>query len=303
MTLKPEDVKIVFALDVSTFGEAQTILDEVAEFVDVIKVGHQFLSHVGNVNAIKFVQSHPKSKEVFVDCKMIDIPNSMKGGAGGLPQWRMDYFNVMASAGVKAMQEVVEINKEKAELLSVPRPKIIAVTVLTSLGFSDLIRQGYRPDFFTFKQGFGRGSEYEIASAYAILNRYPWDKYEVKVDRMFSDAKAFKAEFISRVVMNLSEMAVEAGVDILLSSPIESPKMHAKWPEIPLYSPGIRLPDAPPDDQQRTMTPGEAVRNGVQYLVIGRPISQPSGGRTRQETIELIKADIAHSLSEKGKGV
>lgn len=303
MTLKPEEVKIVFALDVSTFSEAQRILDEVAEFVDVIKIGHQFMWAVGNINAIKFVKSHPQVKEVFVDCKMIDIPNSMKGGADGMAQWHVDYFNVMAGAGLKAMQDVVIINKEMAEKISIPRPKIIAVTILTSLGFSDLIRQGYRPDFFTFKQCFGPGREYEIASAYAILNRYSWDKYEAKVDRMFNDAKTFKAELISQVVMNLSEMAIEAGADILLSSPIESPKMHAKWPEIPLYSPGIRLPDAPPDDQQRTMTPGEAVKNGVQYLVIGRPISQPSGGRTREETIALIRADIAHSLSEKGKGV
>jgi orotidine-5'-phosphate decarboxylase len=57
------------------------------------------------------------------------------------------------------------------------------------------------------------------------------------------------------------------------------------------------MPYSPPDDQGRTLPPGEAVLNGVKYLVIGRPIRNPEGGRTRQEVIEEIRMDIANALA------
>jgi orotidine-5'-phosphate decarboxylase len=41
-----------------------------------------------------------------------------------------------------------------------------------------------------------------------------------------------------------------------------------------LVTPGIRLPDAAADDQQRIMTPDSAIRAGATYLVIGRPITR-----------------------------
>jgi len=40
-----------------------------------------------------------------------------------------------------------------------------------------------------------------------------------------------------------------------------------------LVVPGIRAADAAPDDQARTVTPGEAVRRGATHLVVGRPIT------------------------------
>ena len=92
---------------------------------------------------------------------------------------------------------------------------------------------------------------------------------------------------------------MKAGVDIILSSPKEVAEIHARWPEMVLYTPGIRMPYSPPDDQGRTMTPGEAVLNGSHYLVIGRPIRNPEGGRTRKQVVAEIRADIAQALAGK----
>jgi orotidine-5'-phosphate decarboxylase len=39
-----------------------------------------------------------------------------------------------------------------------------------------------------------------------------------------------------------------------------------------VVTPGIRLPDAKQDDQTRVVTPEQAVRDGADYLVVGRPI-------------------------------
>jgi len=75
-------------------------------------------------------------------------------------------------------------------------------------------------------------------------------------------------------VGRLARIAVEAGLQGLVCSPLELPLLRSQLPaSTRLVTPGIRPSgDAGGDDQKRVMTPGAAARAGASYIVVGRPI-------------------------------
>ncbi len=74
-------------------------------------------------------------------------------------------------------------------------------------------------------------------------------------------------------VLRLGQLAVDSGLGGLVCSPLELAPLRTKLPpSISLVTPGIRLSDAPADDQTRVMTPQAAAQAGANYIVVGRPI-------------------------------
>jgi orotidine-5'-phosphate decarboxylase len=74
-------------------------------------------------------------------------------------------------------------------------------------------------------------------------------------------------------VVRLALLTKEAGMDGVVASPHEIADIRrACGRHFIIVTPGIRSGQAPANDQQRVMTPHEAVRAGVDYIVVGRPI-------------------------------
>lgn len=75
-------------------------------------------------------------------------------------------------------------------------------------------------------------------------------------------------------VLRLAGLADQAGLDGLVCSAQEASSLKQATPRLKLVTPGIRPSGSALDDQRRILTPGDAMRAGSDYLVIGRPISQ-----------------------------
>lgn len=95
---------------------------------------------------------------------------------------------------------------------------------------------------------------------------------------------------IGEQVVALAKMAKAAGMDGVVASPLEVEMIReACGPDFLIVTPGIRPRDAELGDQKRVKTPGEAVRDGSDYLVIGRPITKAPD---RLAAVRAIVAEI-----------
>lgn len=92
-------------------------------------------------------------------------------------------------------------------------------------------------------------------------------------------------------VLRLAKLTQQAGLDGVVCSAQEARMLHdALGAEFKLMTPGIRPASAQKDDQKRTLTPREAKRAGVDYMVIGRPVTQADN--PHQAVLEIL-AELA----------
>lgn len=101
-------------------------------------------------------------------------------------------------------------------------------------------------------------------------------------------------------VLRFTQDALRAGCDGVICSP-EELCLFGDHPELGgllKVTPGVRPEWAAVNDQKRTMRPGEAIQEGADYLVIGRPITRPPEHiGSPAKAAELIAEEIAEALS------
>jgi orotidine-5'-phosphate decarboxylase len=91
-------------------------------------------------------------------------------------------------------------------------------------------------------------------------------------------------------VVRLARLTRASGLDGVVCSAQEAPAVRrATGADFVLVTPGIRLPESGRGDQARVVTPGEAVRLGANYLVIGRSITR---SRDPAATLESIRKSL-----------
>ncbi len=211
--------KVIVALDFNQQQKALEFVSKVDPSLCRLKVGKEMFTHFGP----DFVSNLIKQDfDVFLDLKFHDIPNTVAKAciaAADLGVWMV---NVHASGGRKMMETTQQALQDYGQT----RPKLIAVTVLTSMTQQDLAEIGL-----------------DITPAQQVLR--------------------------------LATLAKSSGLDGVVCSAHEAEILKSNLGDkFELVTPGIRPVGSAANDQQRIMTPPEALKAGVDYMVIGRPITQ-----------------------------
>jgi len=109
------------------------------------------------------------------------------------------------------------------------------------------------------------------------------------------DEKSMRKELkitrsLQREVAHLARLAQRAGMHGVVASPQEIKMLRrVVRGEFVILTPGVRPVWADKDDQKRVMTPGEAVRAGADYIVVGRPVLR---ARDRKAAVEKMLEEL-----------
>lgn len=234
------DERLIVALDFHHFGDVKNLVNELGDSVNFYKVGMELFYSVG-IDVLDWLKS--LDKKIFLDLKLCDIPNTTANGICSLMNLGADIMNIHATGGYTMMKTAADKLREESARLGIVKPKLIAVTILTSINKNDWEGLGY--------------SSMEISAQ----------------------------------VVRLAKLAKSAGVDGVVASPNEAKLIRENCgEEFLIITPGIRPVGADINDQSRIATPSAAIKNGANYLVIGRPITKADNPKlAAQKILDEIK--------------
>jgi orotidine-5'-phosphate decarboxylase len=233
--------RLMVALDVDEISQAEVLTKQLAGLGVTFKIGNQLGTYEGWAKAVKF--AHDSGSAVFCDTKFKDIPATVEKSARAITRLQPEFFTVMADTNSAALEAAVRgAGSAMRDFRLQTRPKILGVTVLTSLSDAET------------RQIYGKNSQAKV--------------------------------------LQFAETAAKAGLDGVVCSAQEAKMLRGQeaTKNLLLVVPGIRPNWALSGDQARTMTASEAIKNGADYLVIGRPITQPTPeiGSPRDAVLKII---------------
>ena len=218
--------RLILALDVDDFKEAEGLVGKLRDYVGVFKIGSQLFTAEG-AKVVNMVNE--RGGKVFLDLKFHDIPNTVARATEVATKLGVYIFNVHTSGGYEMMRAAAEASEKISLALGIRKPLILGVTLLTSINQE-------------------------------ILEK------EIGITRRLEEQ-----------VVHLAKLAKAAGLDGVVASSREIKQIRKTCGEdFVILTPGIRPAGKSSDDQKRVMTPGEAIKLGADFLVIGRPIRNAS---------------------------
>ncbi len=226
---------LAVALDVPSLQVAEETIERLDGEPGWIKIGSQLFTAEGPA----VIALAAKRARIFLDLKFHDIPNTVASAVKSGTRLGASLMTLHAVGGVSMLRAAKEAAAEEASRLGVPRPELVAVTVLTSTAEKDLIQVGV-------------------------------------------------AGSLPDQVARLLDLALESGIDGVVSSPLEAAAVRKRAGEnFRIVTPGIRPADSAVGDQVRIATPASAIAQGSSLLVMGRPILMA------KNPVEAARAAIA----------
>lgn len=223
---------IIVALDFSSASEALDFTSQLDPSLCRLKVGKELFTQAGPQLVEELQQ---QGFEIFLDLKFHDIPATTAKAVKAAADLGVWMVNVHASGG----EEMMKAAAQALLPFGANAPKLIAVTVLTSMSEEELHLTG--------------------------------------VQRSLPEQ-----------VLALAKSAQQCGLDGVVCSAQEAKSLREHLgDDFLLVTPGIRPAGTATDDQKRIMTPVEACKSGVSYLVMGRPIRQSESPVSTLQSINL----------------
>ncbi|MBW4541619.1 MAG: orotidine-5'-phosphate decarboxylase [Myxacorys chilensis ATA2-1-KO14] len=121
--------RIIVPLDVASEEDAIALLDQLPQ-VTFWKVGLELFVSSG---ATILTRLKERQKRIFLDLKFHDIPNTVAGACAAAARYGVDLVTIHSTTGKAGLQQAQVALQTSAEQAGLPVPKLIAVTLLTSI--------------------------------------------------------------------------------------------------------------------------------------------------------------------------
>jgi len=207
---------IILALDTSNLEDAIDIAKKVKDKIFTIKIGLELFNAHGKHGVKKF--NEIGITNLMLDLKLKDIGQTVHNAIKALDDIKFGYLTVHGQGGREMIERAVRAADEIQS-----KPKIMVVTILTSLSDKDLKDVGNN-------------------------------------------------NTVNEQVKKMSALAKDLNVGIVCSGKEAKIVREILGPDLPIFTPGVRMNNDNNNDQKRVCTPSESIRSGANKVIMGRSL-------------------------------